>query len=105
MFRDPSSSCMMLAFGFACSIVSRIDFQIDHADAERGIAAHVRTIDEVLQVHVHGDDAKSFTTFAASAPPFCNWPTSGANLKTRVSTLSMTAYTSSRVSMGVFVCW
>ena len=27
MFRDPSSSCMMLAFGFACSIVSRIDFR------------------------------------------------------------------------------
>ena len=36
-------------------------------------------------------EAKSFTIFAASAPPFCSWPTSGANLKTRVSTLSMTA--------------
>ncbi len=55
MFREPSSSCMMFAFGFACSIVSRIDFRSTVPMPSGRIAAHVRTVDEILQVHVHGD--------------------------------------------------
>ena len=46
---------MMFAFGLAFSIVSRTDFEIDLAFAERAVAAHVLPALEVLEVHVVDD--------------------------------------------------
>ena len=56
-------------------------FQVDHTDAQWRIAAHVGSIDEVLEVHVHGDGGEVLHDLRRVRAAFLQLPNVGRELE------------------------
>src|SRR5206468_6165654 len=79
--------------------------EIHVALTERAIAGEVRPADEVLQMHVHGDRQKVLHHLGRVSSTLLQLPDIRGEFQMRRVDASMAAFTSSRVSTHLPVCW